>query len=43
MREKDEIGRNTIRMVLSSLKLGEVEKGHSFSDDEILGVIQKDD
>jgi len=42
MRENNEIGRNTIRMVLSSLKLGEVEKGHSFSDDEILGVIQKE-
>jgi uncharacterized protein YqeY len=42
MREKDEIGRNTIRMVLSSLKLGEVEKGHAFSNDEILGVIQKE-
>jgi uncharacterized protein YqeY len=42
MREKPEIGRNTIRMYLSSLKLGEVEKGHAFSDDEILGVIQKE-
>ena len=42
MRENDEIGKNTIRMVLSSLKLGEVEKGHAFSDDEILGVIQKE-
>jgi len=28
--KNNEIGRNTIRMVLSSLKLGEVEKGHSF-------------
>ncbi len=42
MRDKDEIARNTIRIVLSSLKLAEVEKGHTIDDAEIQGIIQKE-
>jgi hypothetical protein len=42
MRENNEITKNTIRIVLSSLKLAEVEKGHTFDEQEILSVIQKE-
>src|SRR5574340_1304068 len=42
MRENNEIAKNTIRIVLSSLKLAEVEKGHAFDEQEILSVIQKE-
>jgi uncharacterized protein YqeY len=42
LRENNEVAKNTIRIVLSSLKLAEVEKGHAFDDPEIQGVIQKE-
>lgn len=42
MRENNEIAKNTIRIVLSSLKLAEIEKGHAFDEQEILNVIQKE-
>lgn len=42
MRDKDETVKNTIRFVLSSLKLAEIEKGHAFDDSEILSIIQKE-
>lgn len=42
MRENNEIVKNTIRIVLSSLKLAEIEKGHDFDEQEILSVILKE-
>ena len=42
MRSKNEIGRNTIRMVLSSLKLFEIEKSIQADDSVILSIIQKE-
>lgn len=42
MRAKDETVKNTVRIVLSSLKLSEVEKGHALDDAEIQSVIQKE-
>lgn len=42
MKEHDDIAKNTIRLILSSVKLAEIEKGHSFEDAEILTVLQKE-
>ena len=42
MRDKNELEKNTIRIILSSLKLAEIEKGHAFDDSEILSIIQKE-
>lgn len=42
MKEHDETTKNTIRLILSAVKLGEIEKGHAFSDADILSVIQKE-
>ena len=42
MRSKNEIGRNTLRMVLSSLKLFEIEKSVQADDSVILSIIQKE-
>ena len=42
MRDNDAVAKNTIRMVLTSLKLAEVEKGHAFDESEIMGIIQKE-
>jgi len=42
MRSKNEIGRNTLRMVLSSLKLFEIEKSIQADDTVVLSIIQKE-
>jgi len=42
MKDKNETAKNTIRIVLSSLKLAEIEKGHTFDDAEIQAIIQKE-
>ncbi|NLJ39596.1 MAG: GatB/YqeY domain-containing protein [Candidatus Atribacteria bacterium] len=42
MRTKNEIGRNTLRMVLSSVKLFEIEKTIQADDAVILSLIQKE-
>lgn len=42
MRTKNEIGRNTLRMVLSSVKLFEIEKAIQADDAAILALIQKE-
>lgn len=42
MKSKDEVTRDTIRMVLTSLKLTEVEKKQELDDAGILGLIQKE-
>ena len=42
LKSGDEVSKRTLRMVLSSIKLGEVEKGHALSDDEVIGILQKE-
>jgi uncharacterized protein len=42
MRQKDEIGKNTYRILLSSLKMVEIEKGAFPDEAAILAIIQKE-
>jgi len=42
MRSKDEIRKNTVRMVLSSIKLSEIETGKPLDDAGILTVLNKE-
>ena len=42
MRSGDDVKRRTLRMVLSTLKLSEVDKRSSLDSDELLGIIQKE-
>lgn len=42
MKDHDEITKNTVRLILSAIKLGEIEKGHSFTDADILTIVQKE-
>lgn len=41
-KSEDEVSKRTLRMVLASIKLVEVEKGRTLSDDEVLVVLQKE-
>ena len=38
----DEVKKRTLRMVLSSIKLAEIDRGHPLSDEDVLGVLQKE-
>lgn len=42
MRNKDELTKNTVRMVLSSIKLSEIESQKTLDDQGILSVLQKE-
>jgi len=42
MRTKNEIGRNTLRLVISSIKMFEIEKSITADDSAVLGIIQKE-
>ena len=42
MRSKDELSLRTIRMVVSSIKFNEIEKGKPLDDTEVVGVLQKE-
>ena len=42
MRKKDEIGRNTLRMIIAAIKLFEVEKGTPIDDQSLSNIIQKE-
>ena len=42
IKEKDDIGKNAIRLALSSIKRAEVEKGEELDDVTIFGIIQKE-
>ncbi len=41
-KSEDEVSKRTLRMVLASIKLVEVEKGRTLSDDEVLVILQKE-
>ena len=38
----DEVSKRTLRMVMASIKLDEVEKGRPLSEDEIQAILQKE-
>ena len=42
MRKNDEVARRTLRLVLSSLKLADVEKGIRLDEPGVISVIQKE-
>jgi len=42
MKKKDEVSRDTMRMVLTNLKLAEVEKKQALDETAILSLIQKE-
>jgi uncharacterized protein YqeY len=42
MRSNDDVRRRTIRMVLTSIKLAEVEKGGPLEESAILSILQKE-
>lgn len=42
MKSRDEDTKRTLRLVLSSIKLAEVESGKEIDDEKILGIIQKE-
>lgn len=42
MKERDDLRKRTLRMVVSSLKLAEVERQAELDDPAILGIIQKE-
>ena len=42
MRQKDEVAKNTYKILLSSIKMAEIEKGAEIDESQILGIIQKE-
>ncbi len=38
----DEVSKRTLRMVISSIKFAEIEKGSPLTDEEVLAIIQKE-
>ena len=42
MRKKDELTRDTLRILLSSIKLAEIEAGKILEDASVLAIIQKE-
>jgi uncharacterized protein YqeY len=42
MRRKDEIGRNTLRMVIAAIKIFEIEKKTPIDDQSLSNIIQKE-
>lgn len=42
MRNRDEIGRNTLRMIIAAIKLFEVGKSSSIDDETLTNIIQKE-
>lgn len=42
MRSKNEVGKNTLRMLLSAIKLYEIDKSTAIDDSGVLSLIQKE-
>jgi uncharacterized protein len=42
MRAKDEVGKRTFRMILSAVKMAEVEKRGALDEPALLGILQKE-
>ena len=41
-KSEDEVAKRTLRMVLTSIKLAEVDKGGELSEEEIIAILQKE-
>jgi uncharacterized protein YqeY len=41
MRARQEVRKSALRMLIAAVKNAEIEAGHGFSDDEVVGVVQK--
>ena len=42
LKAKDEVGKRTLRMVLASIKLVEVENGRALYEEEVIAILQKE-
>lgn len=42
LKSKDEVGKRTLRMVLASIKLVEVENGSALNEEEVIAILQKE-
>jgi hypothetical protein len=42
LKSKDEVSKRTLRMVLASIKLGEVENGRALNEEEVIAILQKE-
>jgi uncharacterized protein YqeY len=42
LKSQDEVGKRTLRMVLASIKLVEVEKGRTLTEEEVIAILQKE-
>lgn len=42
MRKKDDVAKNTFKILLSSIKMSEIEKGESIDEAAIQGILQKE-
>jgi uncharacterized protein YqeY len=42
MRTKDELGKRTLRLALTNIRLAEVEKGHVLDEAALIGLLQKE-
>lgn len=42
MRSRDDVRKRTLRMVLSAIKLSEIEKGEDLENSELMAVLQKE-
>jgi uncharacterized protein YqeY len=42
MRKKNELAKNTYKILLSSIKMAELEKGSSLDENQILNILQKE-
>jgi len=42
MRARDELRKRTLRMVLSAIKLAEIDKGGPLDDNGVMGILQKE-
>lgn len=41
MRARQEVRKSALRMLIAAVKNAEIEAGHGFSDEEVVGVVQK--
>jgi len=42
MRSRDDVGKRTLRLALSSIKLAEIDQGEKLNENHVLGIIQKE-
>ena len=42
MRNKDEVSKRTLRMVVSAIRLAEVDRGNKLDESAVLAIVQKE-